>query len=58
MGDEDYGDEGEYEDYSGYGEGYDSSVMDPNMTGGVDGNKGRIYVYFCGVKCISTKGGF
>lgn len=40
MGDEDYGDEGEYEDYSGYGEGYDSSVMDPNMTGGVDGNKG------------------
>jgi len=41
MGDEDYGDEGEYEDYSGYGEGYDSSVMDPNMTGGVDGNKGE-----------------
>jgi len=40
MGEEDYGDEGEYEDYSGYGEGYDSSVMDPNMTGGVDGNKG------------------
>jgi len=39
MGEEDYGDEGEYEDYSGYGEGYDSSVMDPNMTGGVDGNK-------------------
>merc|ERR1712200_215454 len=31
---------GEYEDYSGYGgEGYDASVMDPNMTGGVDGNK-------------------
>jgi len=42
MGDEDYGDEGEYEDYSGYGEGYDSSVMDPNMTGGVDGNKGSL----------------
>jgi len=41
MGEEDYGDEGEYEDYSGYGEGYDSSVMDPNMTGGVDGNKVR-----------------
>jgi len=43
MGDEDYGDEGEYEDYSGYGEGYDSSVMDPNMTGGVDGNKGLLF---------------
>jgi len=42
MGEEDYGDEGEYEDYSGYGEGYDSSVMDPNMTGGVDGNKGSL----------------
>merc|ERR1719354_1390650 len=40
AGDEDYGEEGDYEDYSGYGEGYDSAVMDPNMTGGVDGNKG------------------
>jgi len=39
MGEEEYGEEGEYEDYSGYGEGYDASVMDPNMTGGVDGNK-------------------
>jgi len=45
MGEEDYGDEGEYEDYSGYGEGYDSSVMDPNMTGGVDGNKGLEFFY-------------
>jgi len=42
MGEEEYGEEGEYEDYSGYGEGYDASVMDPNMTGGVDGNKGVI----------------
>jgi len=41
MGEEEYGEEGEYEDYSGYGEGYDASVMDPNMTGGVDGNKVR-----------------
>merc|ERR1711931_467822 len=41
MGEEEYGEEGEYEDYSGYGEGYDASVMDPNMTGGVDGNKGH-----------------
>jgi len=48
MGDEDYGDEGEYEDYSGYGEGYDSSVMDPNMTGGVDGNK------VCTCTCLTT----
>merc|ERR1719354_120276 len=40
AGEEDYGEEGDYEDYSGYGEGYDSAVMDPNMTGGVDGNKG------------------
>jgi len=39
AGEEDYGEEGDYEDYSGYGEGYDSAVMDPNMTGGVDGNK-------------------
>ena len=39
MGEEDYGDEGEYEDYTGYVEGYDTSVMEPNMTGGVDGNR-------------------
>jgi len=45
MGEEEYGEEGEYEDYSGYGEGYDASVMDPNMTGGVDGNKGFIAQY-------------
>jgi len=44
MGEEEYGEEGEYEDYSGYGEGYDASVMDPNMTGGVDGNKGRLMI--------------
>jgi len=45
MGEEEYGEEGEYEDYSGYGEGYDASVMDPNMTGGVDGNKGTVEEY-------------
>jgi len=45
MGEEEYGEEGEYEDYSGYGEGYDASVMDPNMTGGVDGNKGKVESY-------------
>jgi len=43
AGEEDYGEEGDYEDYSGYGEGYDSAVMDPNMTGGVDGNKGEAH---------------
>ena len=53
QGDEDYGEEGEYDDYSGYGEGYDSAVMDPNMTGGVDGNKGRkivLLVWFASLK--------
>ncbi|XP_023339304.1 protein abrupt isoform X29 [Eurytemora carolleeae] len=35
--------EDNYEDYEGYDQSYDSTMMDPNMTG--DGNKGEVYNY-------------
>jgi len=56
MGEEEYGEEGEYEDYSGYGEGYDASVMDPNMTGGVDGNKDNLPELYKYLEAVTIQG--
>jgi len=39
---EDYGQDESYDDYGQYDQGYEGQMIDPNLSGGADGNKGSI----------------
>jgi len=38
---EDYGQDESYDDYGQYDQGYEGQMIDPNLSGGADGNKGQ-----------------